>query len=923
MNKKFLSVVLFGALMAGSSVTFTGCIDNDEPAGIENLRGAKAELLRAKVAVETAEAALRNAYAAEHLAQAKWTEAMAAKQELENEEKRLKNEVEAAKTEAEKAYWAAELARVEADLAKNKLTWEADRLAAETVLAQARKDYEDAMKAIELSKNYLSEAELGQLNYVQGEYSYAYAKLYSGSYTRYTASVDKTTGKVTWSPKDDKVDKENSAKGILEAAYDTYESDVNAGNFGNISEIKLNAAVAEAKTTLEVTVAELGIKKEALAALESSETLANWKKVKAEYKAKQDSLNDVVADKTLTANKIVIENREKAYAMQEALQKASQFKSETFKNGAIAEEKADFTASEALKSTLAEIANELNTAGKRYLSYDKSTNIFSTNLTLEGILSLQEDKGAEETESGCPAEMKTYQEWENTGAKMLDNTIVFVDGEKSSYKEMNDAINAVIEILNEQTVPSINEEEAKAELDNAKAELKKLTDTQASKEKTWTDAIEKFNKSGEYNYKTDLNNAKAAINAYVEARNKASKMPVDTDEEKKAKWSVEFAAQTAFAKALVTYYTAVNNGIGSTLNTISLKVNKAVGSGTELKSNTVLGWLSGDNAADYLVEITKYFNGTTDIAFSDDNKANCAPWLERFFLSAPDANQKEMLDDAKENIVSKASSVVASITTVEELQEQLNKAAIALYGEKLGLKSNGTGRTSKATDEEIKKEYERQKAENVSEYKGLYIQILNVNAEIKMLEDKVNLKDQFAAVVKALEEVKATIAAAKVDFMAEAKELIDAASAAQKECADNINAPIQELGIEADLALSEKIGNVIDAVEGSVGEFDTDWADEELLQQTEKYIALIGNLKTEIKNLQETTIPAAESALIKAEAMLDAYKNGNMSAQHVIEWAQAKVDNAKANYEAAVKELTYWTDKVQEVTAALYGKVAE
>ena len=56
MNKKFLSVVLFGALMVGSSVTFTGCIDNDEPAGIENLRGAKAELLKAKAAVETAKA---------------------------------------------------------------------------------------------------------------------------------------------------------------------------------------------------------------------------------------------------------------------------------------------------------------------------------------------------------------------------------------------------------------------------------------------------------------------------------------------------------------------------------------------------------------------------------------------------------------------------------------------------------------------------------------------------------------------------------------------------------------------------------------------------------------------------------------------------------------------------------------------------
>ncbi len=43
-------------LMVGSSVTFTGCIDNDEPAGIENLRGAKAELLKAKAAVEAAKA---------------------------------------------------------------------------------------------------------------------------------------------------------------------------------------------------------------------------------------------------------------------------------------------------------------------------------------------------------------------------------------------------------------------------------------------------------------------------------------------------------------------------------------------------------------------------------------------------------------------------------------------------------------------------------------------------------------------------------------------------------------------------------------------------------------------------------------------------------------------------------------------------
>lgn len=30
-------------LVGGATTTFTGCIDNDEPAGIEQLRGAKAE----------------------------------------------------------------------------------------------------------------------------------------------------------------------------------------------------------------------------------------------------------------------------------------------------------------------------------------------------------------------------------------------------------------------------------------------------------------------------------------------------------------------------------------------------------------------------------------------------------------------------------------------------------------------------------------------------------------------------------------------------------------------------------------------------------------------------------------------------------------------------------------------------------------
>lgn len=40
-------------LVGGATTTFTGCIDNDEPTGIEQLRGAKAEFIKAKAAFET------------------------------------------------------------------------------------------------------------------------------------------------------------------------------------------------------------------------------------------------------------------------------------------------------------------------------------------------------------------------------------------------------------------------------------------------------------------------------------------------------------------------------------------------------------------------------------------------------------------------------------------------------------------------------------------------------------------------------------------------------------------------------------------------------------------------------------------------------------------------------------------------------
>ena len=69
-------------LMGGVSTSLTSCIDNDEPAGINDLRGAKAELLRAKAAVENAEAAIKTATAAIKQAKADYAQEKVAQEKL-------------------------------------------------------------------------------------------------------------------------------------------------------------------------------------------------------------------------------------------------------------------------------------------------------------------------------------------------------------------------------------------------------------------------------------------------------------------------------------------------------------------------------------------------------------------------------------------------------------------------------------------------------------------------------------------------------------------------------------------------------------------------------------------------------------------------------------------------------------------------
>ena len=196
------------AMLVGATPVFTGCIDNDEPEGISVLRGAKAELLRAKASVEAAKVAQVQADAALTLAQAEVQKAEAARinaiadyesakaleqqylaelQNIKNEEQRadLENKIKiyaeqraaaereaqeaAAKLEVSLTYWKGELAKQQAAyeialkdlaLAKTTLTTkQQDYLKPwSEALAAAKSNVDQASNTLEKRANLLAYA---------------------------------------------------------------------------------------------------------------------------------------------------------------------------------------------------------------------------------------------------------------------------------------------------------------------------------------------------------------------------------------------------------------------------------------------------------------------------------------------------------------------------------------------------------------------------------------------------------------------------------------------------------------------------------------------------------------------------------------------------------------------------------------------
>ena len=157
MRKKWTYAAIFG-MMLGMAPVFTGCIDTDEPAGLEDLRVAKSELLRAKAAVEAArvaevqanaaliqaqakteEARARNeaALAAINEAKAKQEEAIAELKNIQNEEERAKLEELIKQYQRNQQAWELEMAKAQQDAINAQKEWELEYKKQEVLYQEA------------------------------------------------------------------------------------------------------------------------------------------------------------------------------------------------------------------------------------------------------------------------------------------------------------------------------------------------------------------------------------------------------------------------------------------------------------------------------------------------------------------------------------------------------------------------------------------------------------------------------------------------------------------------------------------------------------------------------------------------------------------------------------------------------------------
>lgn len=484
-------------LMGGVSTSLTSCIDNDEPAGITDLRGAKAELLRAKAAVEQAKVA--------------WEEANAAYRQAQADIKAEEAKQEALRTALLEAQTAAEKASIEQEAAISAATAEAALKAAQEKALQANLSYQKTLLEVNLAlatlkDDYYSE-QLAKL-LTEEEYKYTIPAF---SYEKKTEQITGVNGEsitITYYAitEDKENSKEQTAKGLQQ-----------------LSKALANAQYKLAQLTQELAKTKFGLKPDDLqkqyTALKSywegwkigkQEALEELKKIQgvdisaweAEYDALEEKLNAEKAAKDAIEMKLA-QDKEPLYAQQKELQ--SQYNE-------VSELK--MTIPSGLETTvvkeLQDLAQTLKVSGKTDLA-DQINNVLQNQ-------AVKDEKG-EFTINGNALSFKLSAEDKNTLLTFAYTPGLIFDNESLGLR---DYFNSLI-------VSEENKSEAVRKQQVLAVNLTDVTTEYKTASDTWTKAKEAFLKVADtykFNYGDEVetrryeNDALSTIKAQWEAYTK-------------------------------------------------------------------------------------------------------------------------------------------------------------------------------------------------------------------------------------------------------------------------------------------------------------------------------------------------------------------------------------------------------------------
>lgn len=515
-------------LMAGTTATFTGCIDTDEPEGIAELRGAKSDFIKAQAAVELVEAELRKAQVAEQelvnaglALQNKSAEIDLQLHELNIQLKQLLIEKEEAATAQAKAEAEAAIAKAEADKTK----WENEKaliveqykekmLLAETVTAKAQEAYKQAMEQIEASKLLLTDEEQARLNGVQAQVAYAKQAMDKAMYGYSTTVIKRilsseVANSITTTTNPDESTETNSSTTkyyvylITEDPTQSVDG-YKAGSLKKLQEQLANYSDIVADNNLEAVLDNA--LKNAEFALEMTQKYAD------NLKAILDNEYTTVADWEAEVKKLEEE-------IAAAKVKEQQYNIEKGKLE---------VANPKLISDLEATSNKLETAKNNQNSNKnkaKTAAAYSKKVEAESV-----KKGLNDAISGG-----------TTVAGYNSNTGTFAYAKGIQITEAQSQIDGWVKLIDKATkgVDLENIEWAKPQLATALAAQKEAEENYAKDYKAWEDAMAAYDES----LKIDLEKSEAAANAAIKKYNGLK------PEDRKKEANID-----AVATALVAYY---------------------------------------------------------------------------------------------------------------------------------------------------------------------------------------------------------------------------------------------------------------------------------------------------------------------------------------------------------------------------------